>query len=285
MRMNFGLFEPRVCCAFSLILSDILMNYHLSILVFEQGDDNGVFGSQLFLFRSFSYMVFLDTDRERETQVYSVDNQYSTYWSAAKTHNYCSIMPVFDTNDAPVDANRFADKLLGAMCEITFTLKHITIASRRKPDGNVVEATDVFSAQVESISILRNPPTLPRSPYKGRIRRKPQHTPQLPSRGEQVNSSMAFVPRPDFGTSIIEKSTNSTLLPRVNATASPSSLGEDTTPSVAATLQSVDPSATLPAPSTTTSSTLLGPLVLSEASQGVLKPQSKFIYIMKSLPS
>ena len=121
------------------------------------------------------YLGYLDDERNRETRAYSVDSQYTTYWDAAKTNNYCSIMPVFDTNDAPVDPNRFADKLVGAMCEVTFTFKHITIGNHRKPDGSVVEANDVFTAHVESVAILKNQPILARSPYKARLLRRPQH--------------------------------------------------------------------------------------------------------------
>lgn len=36
------------------------------------------------------------------------------------------------------------------------------------------------------------------SPYKGRLLRKPQHRPQVTSRGEQVNAAEAFVPQPNF---------------------------------------------------------------------------------------
>lgn len=215
-------------------------------------------------------MGFLDIDRDRETRVYSVDSQYATYWSAAKIHNYCSIMPVFDTSDAPVDPNRFVDKLVGATCEITFTLKHIAIASRRKPDGSVMEATDVFSAHVESVAVLKNPPMIARSPYKGRIMRRPQHRPQLPSRGEQVNASVAFIPRPNFGPGFVGKFTNSSLPARAKAgidSATPSTLGDDD----ASPKDGADdvPSALVPVPTSTT-------LLFTEdstTSQSGIKPQ------------
>jgi hypothetical protein len=133
---------------------------------------------------------------------YKVDSQFSTHWSSAKANNYICIMPVFDTNDTPIDPDRFADKLVGAMCEITFTLKHYAIASHKKPDGTVVEASDVFSAQVETVAVLKNPPVLARSPYKGRLTRKPHHRPQHPTRGEQVNAAAAFVPQAEHGLKI-----------------------------------------------------------------------------------
>ncbi len=140
-----------------------------------------------------------EAERESETLAYSVDQECEPFWTSAKDNHHCCIMPVFDTNDMPIGPNRFAEKLVNAMCEITFVLKHITIAQHRKADGSVVDGNDVFSAQVETVAILKNPPILTRSPYKGRLTRKPQHHPQLPTRQEQVNATMAFVPHPSFG--------------------------------------------------------------------------------------
>ena len=83
------------------------------------------------------------------------------------------------------------------MCEITFTLKHYVIGPQTKANGNVVEVNNVSSAHVENIAILKNPPTLSRSPYKTRLTKRPHHQPQLPTRSEQVNAAAAFVPHPD----------------------------------------------------------------------------------------
>jgi len=153
-----------------------------------------------------------DTDRLLETQAYSVESQYESYWTDAKLGNYCSIMPVFDTNDAPINPNRFTEKLVDAMCEVTFTLKHYAIGGHRKADGKEVEATDVFSAQVETIVILKKPPVLAPSPYKGRLTKRPHHKPQLPTRGEQVNAAAAFLPpQPDFSAMTTSKSTITSL--------------------------------------------------------------------------
>ena len=104
-------------------------------------------------------------------------------------------MPVFDAADNLINPDHYTEKLVGAMCEVTFTLKHYAIAAQTKANGNVVDANDVFSAHVENISILKKPPTLPRSPYKNRTTKKPHHRPQLPTRSEQVNAAAAFVPR------------------------------------------------------------------------------------------
>jgi hypothetical protein len=107
-------------------------------------------------------------------------------------------MPVFDVTDAPVDPSLFANKLVGAMCEVTFILKHYSIAGHQM-DGKYAEANDVFSAQVETVAILKSAPVLARSPYKGRLLRRPQHKPQIPTRAEQINAAEAFVPRPNLG--------------------------------------------------------------------------------------
>jgi len=80
-----------------------------------------------------------------------VDDQYECYWTAAKGKNYCCVMPVFDTNDALVSPDRFAKKLVDAMCEVTFTLKHYAIASHRKAGGREMESNNIFSAQVETV--------------------------------------------------------------------------------------------------------------------------------------
>jgi hypothetical protein len=106
-------------------------------------------------------------------------------------------MPVFDTNDKLVNPDHFAEKLVGAMCEITFTLKHYAIGPQTKANGNIVEANNVFLAHIESVTILKNPPTLQRSPYKTRLTKRPHHRPQLPTRSEQINAAAAFVPQPD----------------------------------------------------------------------------------------
>lgn len=106
-------------------------------------------------------------------------------------------MPVFDINDHPVKPDLFADKLIGSLCEITFTLRHYNIGAQTKKDGS--EAHDVFSAQVEAVLVLKNPPVIVRSPFKGRTNKRPHHRPQIPTRGEQVNAAAAFVSQPDVG--------------------------------------------------------------------------------------
>ena len=169
-------------------------------------------------------------------------------------------MPVFDTADKPVNPDHFAEKLVGAMCEVTFTLKHYAIAAQRKADGRLVEANDVFSAQVETIAILKNPPILARSPYKGRLARslRPHHRPQLPTRGEQVNAAAAFIPQPDFGPLLANQPPTLSLVGHLPTTAiapismSPSLVDVGTTPtlSTAAPLANIA-GTVIPAPATT----------------------------------
>jgi len=166
--------------------------------------------------------LLLDLSRERETLLYSVDRQYETYWANARATHHSCIMPVFDTNDTSIGPNRFTEKLIGATCEITFTLKHYTIRSQTKPDGRVMEPYDTFSAQVEAVVILKKPPILVRSPYKGRLTRPPHHRPQLPTRSEHVNAAEAFVPKSDFGSTTASQFTT----PLVN---NPAALSEATT--------------------------------------------------------
>ena len=80
-------------------------------------------------------------------------------------------MPAFDTNNSPINPDHFVNKLVGALCEVTFTLKHYMINAQKKEGGQDVEAHDIISAQVETIQValLKNPPTIVHSPYKGRM--------------------------------------------------------------------------------------------------------------------
>ena len=107
-------------------------------------------------------------------------------------------MPVFDQGDNSVNPDHYAEKMVGALCEVTFTLKHYAIAAQTKANGNVVDANDIFSAHVENVSILKKTPTLPPSPYKGRAGKKPKHRAQLPTRTEHINAAAAFIPHVDL---------------------------------------------------------------------------------------
>ena len=107
-------------------------------------------------------------------------------------------MPVFDQGDNSVNPDHYAEKMVGALCEVKFTLKHYAIAAQTKVNGNVVDANDVFSAQVENVSILKKPPTLPPSPYKGRAGKKPKNRAQLLTRTEHINAAAAFIPHVDL---------------------------------------------------------------------------------------
>ena len=140
----------------------------------------------------------IDRERDKATLAYGVEQDYEKFWTRAKSTHHACIMPVFDTNDRPINPDHFGNKLVGALCEVTFTLKHYAINAQKKEGGQDVEAHDIFSAQVETVALLKNPPTIVRSPYKGRITKRPQHRPQIPTRGEQVNAAAAFVSRTNF---------------------------------------------------------------------------------------
>jgi len=193
-------------------------------------------------------ILLVDQQRERETLLYTVDHQYEPYWTNAKTNNHICIMPAFDTNDASINPNRFADKLVGAMCEITFTLRHYAIAAHTKPDGRKVDANDVFSAKVEAVTVLKNPPVVVRSPYRGQTRR-PQHRPQLPTRREQVNAAVAFVPQPDFGRAFTGSSTT---VPPLNIKPNPAMIPSNVASPISAAAITSLANADIASPSVTT---------------------------------
>ena len=136
-------------------------------------------------------------------------------------------MPVFDTNDTSIGPNHFTEKLTGTTCEIT--LKHYAIRSQTKPDGRVMEPYDTFSVQVEAMVILKKPPILVRSPYKGHLTRPPHHRPQLPTRSEHVNAAEAFVPKSDLGSTTASQFTT----PLVS---NPAALSEATTSGTVSTV-------------------------------------------------
>jgi hypothetical protein len=80
-----------------------------------------------------------------------------------------------------------------------------------------VDATDIFSAQVESIVILKKPPIIACSPYKGWLTRRSIHKPQLLTRGEQLNAAAVFLPQPNFGLITTGKATVPSLVSQTAA--------------------------------------------------------------------
>jgi hypothetical protein len=77
---------------------------------------------------------------------------------------------------------------------LVFSLKHYAIGVQKRDGAPDVEGHDIFSAQVETVAVYKNPPVLVRSPYKGRTTKRPHHRAQIPTRGEQINSAAAFIP-------------------------------------------------------------------------------------------
>ena len=94
-------------------------------------------------------------------------------------------MPASDTNDSPIDPDQFINKLVGALWEVTFTLKHYAINAQKEEGGQDVKAHDMVSAQVETVVLLKNSPTIVCSPYmyKGQMTKRPQHRPQILTMG------------------------------------------------------------------------------------------------------
>ena len=111
----------------------------------------------------------LDRERDKATLAYVVGQDYEKYWTHAKSTHHACILPAFDTNDSPINPDHFVNKLVGALCKVTFTLKHYAIGAQKssKEGESYVEAHDIFSAQVETVAVLKNPPSIVRSPYKG----------------------------------------------------------------------------------------------------------------------
>ena len=61
----------------------------------------------------------LDRERDKATLAYGVGQDYEKFWTRAKSTHHACIMPVFDTNDYPINPDHFINKLVGALCEVT----------------------------------------------------------------------------------------------------------------------------------------------------------------------
>lgn len=173
-----------------------------------------------------------DRERDKESLAYSVGQEFESLWTRAKTSHHCCVMPVFGTNGLPIKPDLFPDKLIGAMCEITFTLRHYTMGPQTK-EGVRVEAHDLFSANVEWISVLKSPPVIVQSPFKGRNKR-PQHKPQIPTRREQV-VSQASVGSTSTVHQTVAANTEATLVTHGEPSSSTTVSGDGTTLSLAPT--------------------------------------------------
>lgn len=133
---------------------------------------------------------------------YVVGPRYKEYWDAMRaTHSVCPMLVFDEKEDIVGDPAQFESKLVGALIEVTFSLKHYYMAAT----STRTKAYDTFSAKIESISVLSPPPVVRRSPYKETIyTRKPKPMPQMPTRGEQVQAAKVFgpmlgkIPQPNF---------------------------------------------------------------------------------------
>jgi len=138
----------------------------------------------------------IDQDRDKETLSYRNTKPPGLALRPATILALC----LFSTRT--ITQSKHTSSLINSLVRCvklpSLTLKHYSISGQTKPDGTWVEAHDVFSAQVESVAILKKAPVIARSPFKGRTK-CPQHRPQILTRGEQVNAATAFVSQPNIG--------------------------------------------------------------------------------------
>lgn len=132
--------------------------------------------------------------RNAITSGYTVNNECAPYLDPLKAMHQICRMPLYGAdNNLDTRPDTWSDKLLGALVKVTFTLRHYhMVATATRPD-----ASDTFSAKVESLSILAVPTPILESRFRENVSpRKPRHLPQTPTRSEQVNAARAFVPFP-----------------------------------------------------------------------------------------
>ncbi|KAF8952603.1 hypothetical protein BDZ97DRAFT_1930581 [Flammula alnicola] len=124
-------------------------------------------------------------ERNRMTQAYRVDTEYSDMFEKLKLSNHCSVMPVFvPESDEAIQPEQFEDRLIGALVEVTFNMCQFHY-------GNA--EFDTFTGKVQSVVVLKK--DIPEDTgFNNIVVRKPSHIPQTPTRGEHVNAAKAFVP-------------------------------------------------------------------------------------------
>ncbi|PPQ83138.1 hypothetical protein CVT25_003715, partial [Psilocybe cyanescens] len=157
-------------------------------------------------------------ERNAITAGYNVNADCTPWFDLVKQSHQICRLPLYDANEnLDTRPETWESKLVGAMVEVTFSLKHYHMAANSQrveasdtfsakveshyhmaANSQRVEASDTFSAKVESVSILRPPPPVLRSPFKNLASpKKPPRTPQTPSRGQQINAARSFVPFPN----------------------------------------------------------------------------------------
>ncbi|PPQ82748.1 hypothetical protein CVT25_009302 [Psilocybe cyanescens] len=134
-------------------------------------------------------------ERNAITAGYNVNADCTPWFDLVKQSHQLCRLPLYDANEnLDTKPETWESKLVGAMVEVTFSLKHYHMAA----NSQCVKASDTFSAKVESVSILRPPPPVLRSPFKNLASpKKLPRTPQTPSRGQQIKAARSFVPFPN----------------------------------------------------------------------------------------
>ncbi|PPQ90115.1 hypothetical protein CVT25_012279 [Psilocybe cyanescens] len=134
-------------------------------------------------------------ERNAITTGYNVNANCTPWFDLIKQSHQLCCLPLYNANEnLDTKPETWERKLVGAMVEVTFSLKHYHMAT----NSQRIEASDTFSAKVESLSILRPPPPVLRSPFKNLASpKKPPRTPQTPSRSQQIKAARSFVPFPN----------------------------------------------------------------------------------------
>ncbi|KAH9483663.1 hypothetical protein JR316_0003133 [Psilocybe cubensis] len=138
-----------------------------------------------------------DGGAERFTKSYAVNDECEPWFTTMKEKHYIKQFPLYDSKDDLIqDISVLEDKLVGALVEVTFSLKHYYITSKTdKPN-------DTFTAIIENITILKPPPTVSHGPYRSLLspKKKPARRIQTPlgisTRGKQINAAKSFIPVP-----------------------------------------------------------------------------------------
>lgn len=83
--------------------------------------------------------------------------------------------------------------LVGSLVEVTYSVKHYHMGA----NSQCTKASDTFSAQITSISVLRPPPPVLHNPIQAMVLpRKPPCLPQTLSHGAQVSAVHSFISFP-----------------------------------------------------------------------------------------
>ncbi|KAH9478030.1 hypothetical protein JR316_0004219 [Psilocybe cubensis] len=117
--------------------------------------------------------------RDSATYGYTVNPACTPWFNSAKNSHHIRLMPVYDVEETLITRpDLFALLLIGSVVEVTFTLRHyhMAVTSTR------TDASDTFSARVESVSVLCPPPPVLQSPIRMISPRKPPRQAQTPTR-------------------------------------------------------------------------------------------------------